>query len=905
MNAVLFSAKTALAVLLALMMLQVPLGSQVSEDGAVDRAGEISSTMPADDQNEPLDDSQGGTRQDHIDVNDPLGTYYPGDESVTFTFWVTESYTAPASVDPFTTGVWWGIWPTDPYGTTEDSVYDVELDIKGIVDEKGNTASVVDWVYDDAWNDGIAALPINFTNGRTWMADDGDDNQVSFRLNIGTQLTPGTYFLLVEVDYKVCTSYNNADPTSSTNPKLSSDSHATSIEFEIRSGVEPAPFDETIPAGAYSDAGAPMPLYAGAQFQEVRIGVTAAVGDIDTIVGTPSAPSGAAITIDSRTVSSEITTLSGGASESLKYRVYVADNQAPTVVTSTLIIQYTREEGGHDVEIRETLRTQWVVEFTPLLEPQDSDSDTAGDYLTVYVDDLTQGEDYKGGLTIGFTNTGNVDLDNLEITLDLTNALYLFTSDFYYDEGAQATKVSFPPLTATVTSLGVGYSTNIPFFFDVRPNIPPGKYIVPITYEGWYFDDGTTGAATAFVKTDEAMHYNTIMNVRNQFWTDPFVYLYIIDDNVNVNTRVVNANATAKDEGILIDVEITNEEAYTLTDVTAYVECGEGTPFDNPRGGELTELEGFRIGDFAGGSTVTATFKADVRGGLTEAEYMDVVVLLEGEDELGFNYTLAGDNPIRTRGYIEVFPVPPVIPAPPMLIVQDVHTNNVIMDANQQYDLTVTVRNIGGQNASSVRVLLIDDHDLLHPVQAIQTVPTAIMTDGTEAEAVVTFQMLVDPNVELGEYYEATVLFMFEDEYGNIYEFGEGTGTDVTVRMKEEPEPEPEPEPVLTLPLATLLLGILVLLSFLIGGILISKGLRNMGQGTPARKKKAHKEEDELDDLAPAPAPAPLPSQAPAPAPAPAPQRGALPPGPAPATLPQGPAPGGQIDYEPPPPDDY
>ena len=68
---------------------------------------------------------------------------------------------------------------------------------------------------------------------------------------------------------------------------------------------------------------------------------------------------------------------------------------------------------------------------------------------------INQGEPEET-FSIEFTNAGNVELQDLKISLDLSRANYFSGTEFYYDEGNWGNEVLFP-LTAEISSkLAIG-----------------------------------------------------------------------------------------------------------------------------------------------------------------------------------------------------------------------------------------------------------------------------------------------------------------------------------------------------------------------------------------------------------------------------------------------------------------
>jgi len=386
-------------------------------------------------------------------------------------------------------------------------------------------------------------------------------------------------------------------------------------------------------------------------------------------------------------------------------------------------------------------------------------------------------------------NEGNVDLTDIEVELDLFGAEYFF-SDFYYDEEFNALKQSFP-LKDTIAQLNIGSDEDVTFPTSIFKYLPQGYYRIPLRMSMQYYNDGSTGEATEFVITDE-MEYIAIRDTQG---------LSEIDQEPHINIRVENpqpsvdiypfstAPILAGTKNTYLTMVLENKEDYGFSDIEIIMEAGGELPIENPKspgasgnrstGTDLDPVIVDKLGSQLDtpANMVTVNFLSNVKDDASGV--YEIPVEIKGIDDWG--------KPFNVSTSFELV----VTPIPPKLVVLDAVTTPI--QEGQTYNLTVTIMNVGGTTASSVRVLFIGYgrytntfSPVSSPIASLESLEAGAMTD-------VTFEVTADVTVDMGESYLGEVLFEYTDPQGTFTRFTDGEAVSFWVRTEQYEVPDPVP----------------------------------------------------------------------------------------------------------------
>jgi hypothetical protein len=578
------------------------------------------------------------------------------------------------------------------------------------------------------------------------------------------------------------------------------------LDLKLSSGIRSqAGSEQNFEAQALSELNNPMKLYAGATFQKIRVIIYTNVGEISNVEATISSLP-ADLEIESGTEKSMADTIYG--SKAMYWRIDVAIDAEPGFYTTGgMRFKYTRTYGTSDTSDDVTINEPFIsnivtfaIDYTPLISPPEDNEFVANSI------DLTQKDDTSKKVNVDFSNTGNVDLRNIEVTLDLDNAQFIRPLGFYYDESAWATQMGYG-LTQTIDDLPVGDNEQISFTFFANPSLPPGKYLVPVTYEAYYYDDGSTGSSTGFVQTSN-VEFETIETATQGSTRGPYIFIEVTDASIDITAKSTSTLVPGS-RNIPIYVSLENGESYDFTGVKVYLEAGGTTPIRKPGDttGTETKLEPEEIGSFIGGMSTTLNFIADVDPDAVGGLY-DVNVYITGFDELKNEYTLDGDDKITKEVQLRVVSIPP------SFVITSVETTAV--KPGGTFTLSVTLRNSGGSDASDLKVLLNASSNLFLATNAVMGPYPLVKVDANQA---LTFEVKAG-DIDYSEMYYVDILLSYKDPEGNEVRFNEGTSLGLT--LQSEPEEEEE-EFTIDFGLA-LIFSIMILLVAIIVAAVIIRG---------------------------------------------------------------------------------
>jgi len=682
-------------------------------------------------------------------------TYYSGDQDNEFHFFVSESYDGSE-------------YEGDDLGDESwlnDDLFDSNMYFQDFMDEDAVEAlsetqnpfegftSGFGTPYNGEGNDGYT-----LSGARNWYATDENDD---FRLNVKDSTISGIYTIHVQLRYKIRVDYNN-----STGYQHVSRMEDFYVELEIQSGID---VEKKEGATIYSPNDTPgATLYAGAARQKIGLtGLATHVDDIGDIQGTLSY-SGTEIEIPTSYKNAYKKELAIGNGGTLYWRINVDENADPGYYELSLTITYTRfyddGDANNDVTITERgIKLQVTVEFTPILAPQDSA------VLTVPVKELDQElEDKKVTLTASFTNDGNVDLTDIEVALDLSNARYFYTTGFYYDEDNQAQIKDFGA-EKTINELKVGDSTTVSFEVIVRNDIPSGKYVIPVMYDAKFFDTGVLGGSSIDKDTDED-EYNVIMQARGKEEPDDDAYIYVLVEDSLLDLEATT-NQVFQPGTIEANLFITlqNTDGYDLHQLNISIAPSSKLPIV-PSGGR-NYFNFITVDNLNSGGFTTLQFNVNVKEGATLGTH-DIPIKVQATNHLEESITRTVMMPLE------------IIPIPPQLVVTKVETPWI--HEGDKFDLKVTVSNIGGSKATNITLQLLDNNNQFEMQKETDSLISAPFDLNVSQSRTLIFKLKAH-KVDAGTIYNLTGRVQYKNSKGQLIRYSQSAPLTILVKIDKAP----------------------------------------------------------------------------------------------------------------------
>jgi len=710
------------------------------------------------------------------------------------------------------------------------------------------TAKLLEVIDPDGVSVGITGGP--FTFKKTESDSDEKINLTSFdrtftpiRFDMLTSGKQGKFELKIKFTYK---------SQKGTDPQVSAE-ETDSVKVDVRSGITAIKRVECL-----EDSGR---IYTGTDFQHVGVMVSNNVGnEISEVTVTmdlkakvpwlPNKDTYPFVTLQESeptpksTASSYIKSMGSGGFETFNFRIAVESDTTPGLYPAIISVQFTTEIDDKDVTIlAKGILVEFAVEFTPLL----AINDPAPQFT------IRQGASTIDLTSVDLTNIGNADLLRLEFWIDIYN--YFEQNNFYY-EGKGGDKVPEPE-KKVVTSIEKGTSTSISFTdLKLFKYLPPGEHRIKVRYNGYYYNDGTTGETSGFLETNEGI-YLAIKGV------PLYIDVVVTDDNFDLSAESSNSltlGGTEKD--LNLAVTVTNNEAVDILYANFSLSC---TPqgltnaiLVNPRVPASKSLDQVQMMTFQGRSTATVRYNADLVTGVVAGFYSFPLTVTGYNGDTGEPLSTAITVPVSVR----------VNPPPPKLEIVDVKTSDI--KPGETFTLTLKVENKGGATATGVNIRIADDDkesdysatgeflpDVAFAESAIHPFSTLVsikyiddIPAGSSADVV--FMMNASDKAVTGKYYEEAVVLSCGDGYGRTFT----SAPEISMKVPGDSPKKPVPPPDYTPLLYPLMIGIiLVVLAFGLAMI----GIRQLRKPQKGQRIATEMETSERAATAPVPAPAPEP----------------------------------------------
>jgi len=449
-----------------------------------------------------------------------------------------------------------------------------------------------------------SAVSDNAGNGydmNTWNNYDlytPDWNWFEFRVN-PDNVDYGRYYIRVNIVADVVVDFDGVSYTYATHTDIDW------IQLDILNPVNYGTFS------GVKENGNGETIYAGAQNERVGLGLGSNSGTISNIQGTLDIPD-----THFHVLSDTATSTGTGSTWDLYWFIDV-DHDTPTGMYDAEV-QLTYERNGVEITEMDHVTLRFAVDWTPLLEFPDSNSYT--NPLMTFTQNTPPAE-----IVVPITNMGNVDLRDVTVRIDMDRAKYFTNGEFYYYEGNNAA-VTYEDTIFELGDLAVG-QTKDAIFPDIilKDNLPPGKYMIPMDYIGYYFDNGTLGKSdtvrTGYWDEKGEWDYQTIHLAKDNpepsgtFY--PFIFVEVVDDDIGLDIYAqINTVYTPGQKSRYVTMVVYNKERYSFTSAYYWVHVDGGSPFkrvgapDNDLSVTLPPTYG---GTLSGSSSDSIYFYADLK----------------------------------------------------------------------------------------------------------------------------------------------------------------------------------------------------------------------------------------------------------------------------------------------------
>ncbi|WP_455392826.1 COG1361 S-layer family protein [[Eubacterium] cellulosolvens] len=717
----------------------------------------------------------GRAGNDNINVT-PVGSFSPaylGDQDKDFYIWVTESYEEEYLdyVVPFAT----------PEGDHNGSLWNVTLDEMAFYYDDQPMSPVV-W---DAQSEGV-----DNNNGFGWLINGGlgfyNDSATNrmFRFNINPySVQTGVYELRLTFSYRLLINYSNAlgeynFTTTGVEKVIEEEILAFEIMSCMDSNYKVEPVDETnqvinsgrFYAGAHNQKMQIVfnKLYPGAALENVN--VTLIPPEFVQMYRTIGIAEQYTVTLNSLTSQSPF-----------YWRVNINATTPPGVYYGSpgegyVYYEYTRSD--NQVRVIEAARypVDFIIDYTPLVQPPATDGMTAA----VPPEHTIHQGTSKTMLPVSFENSGNVDLYDVELGLDVTNSH--IQPPYYYNAGASDTKTELIISYDTISYLPVGGSAYASFNLSLFKRLPKGKYFVPVVYEAWYFNNGSLGDPSGFVKTTQ----NDFINVRSThdvtlLDTMAHMALQILDDEpaLTVNpTTIATYSAGVRNQ--VISLTVANYELYGFQNVTVSIRTTAESPFEyRSEHLGIDYLANKTFSTIHAGTanmpySTTFSILTDIKPAANG--YYSVPVLLSGWDEFNDYFEFGTSFEIS------------IIPQLPEFIVVNSVNSEILPGEN--FTLSVTLKNVGASPANNLSILFIGSSDYTNTFNPSGDGIVTIDSLDAGEQVIVRFNATSDANLSTDNDYQVALKFKYTDVLGNVYGFNDNPPAIFIIRTSHRVLPE-------------------------------------------------------------------------------------------------------------------
>jgi len=571
----------------------------------------------------------------------------------------------------------------------------------------------------------------------------GEEEEFRFKVNISTSSNVGLNSVNLVCSYE--RRMHNGDDWYTIPRTLS-----IPIQFRIWAEVHGSSENGAMVCQALDENGVTMDLYAGACNQKIRFNMVSerSVSDVTVLLNKFS---GFYFTEGKDCCTHEGTMIG---TEYFSFELNVDQAIPPGEHEGTAFVTFTYT--GESTEYTRTLEMVFDVQPTPYLTPPEVDGSLDTDDPTNYYK-LTEAN--PGNIPFQFTNNGNVDLRNVEVSLDLSNSQYFKNNDYYYNEGWGS--VTYNPLTVELDEMAMGTSKTAEFPLILDQYMAPGRYKIPVEFSGEYLLGGDSTVYT-FNENSFPEINGAILGDMKTKQISPYVFILVGEELFNLDCSLGDFTCNPNQPVNIPLVLENNYRNYDVFDVYAEVQADTTSPLSAQLGS--VSIQSQPMETLASGSERTATLNANVKSSVKYGSY-DIPIVIHGKNHAGDEISCLEEFTIR------------VVPTAPVLEIGSVDSDILLPDTNNT--VTITVMNTGLSAANNVSVFLGFESSKLSCPQSTRLI-TRIDPGETKS---INFELSVSGSIVGTETVAGNVFLTFYDDIGVLYEYigGNGKAIDLTV----------------------------------------------------------------------------------------------------------------------------
>jgi len=480
--------------------------------------------------------------------------------------------------------------------TGDERLYNVTVDYKGVENAAGQqlqpAASPLVWDVQSVDNDGLG-----YTLGYSGEGN-GSHTFSGFQFDVrGIGARPGTYNISFYIHYIVMLSWSPLETRWSAPLSEEYDN----VRFDVVSNVAVG-----TPV-AYTDNMATTPIYAGSAFQLIGIPVRTLSGALSNVSGTLSIPAASGFQpVISAGTSPDAMVGRITSTSTLYFRIDVPRSDpgvfGPANANITLTLRYVRETNWNSATItipvgEDGLPLTFTVDYTPLLNA-----------TSVEPASLARGTE-PGTVSVDLQNEGNADLVRLQVTLEAEADFS--PAEYHYDGNGNRVP---GPAVCVLDSLHRGENATAVFHIAVYPNAPPGVHRLGVSYSGYFYNTGKTGASSGYYPVTDAL----FQKLRGQM---PYIEIEVVSDEaalalVSSPSPSSTVNPDGESQGISIGLGVRNDEHFDLLNAHLTILAGDQRPILNPSNSSSPSLQTVTLPRLAAGQQTYVVFESSINTSL-------------------------------------------------------------------------------------------------------------------------------------------------------------------------------------------------------------------------------------------------------------------------------------------------
>ena len=416
-----------------------------------------------------------------------------------------------------------------------------------------------------------------------------------------------------------------------------------------------------------------------------------------------------------------------------------------------------------------------IIDYTPLIVPPSTNGMT-GEVPPVH--QILQGTSMTE-VVVEFRNTGNVDLFDVTMGLDLSNSY--IQAPYYYNAGSGDLKTELIISDRTIDWLPVAGHEFARFNLSLFTGLPKGVYYVPLVYTGWYYNNGTLGDPTEFVKTTET-DFNIIRSTYNLPLVDTMAHIALevldLEPLITINPTSISTFVAGMHNQV-INLRLDNYELYSFQNITISILTNSESPFEykllNGTSEHLlnktfsTVLAGTAGVPYTTAFSVLASVKANANG------IYSVPVEISGLDV--FN------EYVEFTTFFEVS----IIPQLPEFIVVNSMNSEIVPGEN--FTLKITLKNVGASSANDLEAIFIGSSDYTNTFIPSGSGIVSVGSVASGEQITLVFNATAEENLSVINDFLVYMKFKYIDDLGNVYGFNDNNPISFFIRTSRKELP--------------------------------------------------------------------------------------------------------------------